>query len=342
MIRPTRHSSANGRTDASASRRASKTALKTRPAKRWLRLLCMAGLCGSAFWSSAGQTPRPLEYGLKIDNTSWMVYGSVFECKFEQPIPGYGAGIFVKKAGEDISFHLTSTKNIMDYSKAQVALLPPPWRPSERTENLGSADIRREGPLLALDSRRSNVFMHGLLEGKRPTISHHTYYDDNRYVRVYLSSVTFQDFYPIFMDCVAQLLPMNFDQVSRRKVFFKSGEDKIDAADVKVLDQIIYYVKHDPRVKAIYLDGHSDSVGRRYDNRQMSKRRVEDVQQYMLDEDVDPAMITTRFHGDRYPVASNGSANGRAQNRRVTIRLEMDEDMPIPDDLLFISTGPLR
>ena len=288
-----------------------------------------------ALASSAGQTPKPLEYGLEINNTRWLVYGSVFECRFEQPIPGYGAGIFVKRAGEDVSFRLTSIKNIMDYSKAQVALLPPPWRPSERTENLGTATIQREGPLLALDSRRSNVFMHGLLEGKRPTISHHTYYDSDRYVRVYLSSVTFQQFYPIFMECVGQLLPMNYDQVSRRKVFFKSGEDKIDRADIKILDDIIYYVKNDPRVKAVYLDGHSDNVGRRYDNRQMSKRRVEDVQNYFTNEGIDAAIITSRFHGDRYPVASNATAKGRAANRRVTIRLEMDEDMPIPEELMF-------
>ena len=46
-------------------------------------------------------------------------------------------------------------------------------------------------------------------------------------------------------------------------------------------------------------------------------------------------MITTRFHGSRYPVADNSTPEGRAENRRVTIRLEMREDMPIPDDLLF-------
>ena len=46
-------------------------------------------------------------------------------------------------------------------------------------------------------------------------------------------------------------------------------------------------------------------------------------------------MITTRFHGSRYPVANNATVKGRAANRRVTVRLEMDKDMPLPDDLVF-------
>ncbi|MBU2040199.1 MAG: OmpA family protein, partial [Gammaproteobacteria bacterium] len=118
-------------------------------------------------------------------------------------------------------------------------------------------------------------------------------------------------------------------------VLFASGEEQIDAPDMKILDRIIFYIKHDPRIFAVYLDGHSDNVGRRYDNRQTSKARVEDVERYFIKQGIDAEMVTTRFHGDRYPVASNKTAAGRAENRRVTIRIEQREDMPIPDNLLF-------
>ncbi|WP_369857185.1 OmpA family protein [Candidatus Thalassolituus haligoni] len=283
----------------------------------------------------AGQTAMPLEYGLDIYNTRWAVSGSVFDCQFSQTIPGYGSAVFLQRAGENVSFRLEATQNRMAYSDARVSLLPPPWRPAERTENLGTVRIRQETPLLALDTRRSNQFIHGLLEGKRPTISHQTWYDANRFVRVYVSGVTFQDYYPEFLDCISRLLPMNYDQVARSKVFFASGEDKIEKNDIKVLERVAYYIKHDPRVFALYLDGHSDSVGRRYDNRQVSKRRVEDVERYFVKQGIDPTMITTRFHGDRYPVASNKTVKGRNENRRVTIRLEMRDDMPIPDALKF-------
>lgn len=295
------------------------------------------------WWSHAAPfRSSVMEFGAGLEDSFWSVSGSVFECRFMQPVPGYGDVTFYHRAGEDIRFQLESDRNLMAYSEAQISLLPPAWRPAEYSEFLGMAEIRKKGPLLSLDSRRSNQFMHGLLEGKRPTITHHTRYDANRFVRIQVSSVEFERHYPEYMKCVRQLLPMNFDQVRRMKVFFASGEDKIDRPDQKTLDQVIFYVLNDPRVKAIYLDGHSDNVGRRYDNRQISKRRVEDVKRYLLKEGIKEELITDRFHGGRYPIANNATAKGRAENRRVTIRLEMDEEMAIPDHLLFKSAQVLK
>ena len=106
--------------------------------------------------------------------------------------------------------------------------------------------------------------------------------------------------------------------------------------DEELLDRIIYYMGQDPRVFALYIDGHSDNRGRRYDNRQLSKRRAESVERYLIKKGINPDMITLRFHGQRYPIASNNTSKGRATNRRVTIRLEMREDMEIPEELLFV------
>lgn len=276
-----------------------------------------------------------LEYGGTVENTQWSVSGSVFECRFEQSIPGYGNAVFYHEAGEDVQFRLETVRNLMDYSKAQISILPPPWQPGSRSEPLGVARLVKKTPNLSLDSTRTNQFLHALLEGKWPAISHNTYYDQQRFVQVHVSAVSFNDYYPQYLECVDQLLPLNFGQVARSKVLFGSGEQQIDENDMKVLDRIIFYIRNDPRVFAVYLDGHADNLGRRYDNRQMSKARVEDVERYFIKQGINPDMITSRFHGDRYPVASNKTAAGRAENRRVTIRLEQRGDMPIPDNLLF-------
>ncbi|WP_430461874.1 flagellar protein MotY [Thalassolituus sp. LLYu03] len=276
-----------------------------------------------------------LEYGSSVDNTRWGVSGSVFACRFEQEIPDYGTAVFYHEAGEDVVFRLETLRNLMDYSQAQVSILPPPWQPANKTENLGTSPILKQSPNLSLDTKRTNQFLHALLEGKWPAISHKTYYDKDRFVQIHLSATAFTDHYRDYIDCVKQLLPMNFGQVARSKVLFGVGEEAIDKKDMELLDRIIFYIKHDPRVFAVYLDGHSDNQGRRYDNRQTSKARVEDVERYFVKQGIDPEMITTRFHGDRYPVATNKTPAGRAANRRVTIRIEQRQDMPIPDDLLF-------
>ncbi len=276
-----------------------------------------------------------LEYGGKINDSQWRISGSIFACEFSQPVPEYGKAVFYHRAGEDLHFKLYGTRNLMDYSYADVSILPAAWRPSAASQALGRVKVRHKSPQISLDSKRSNQFIHALLEGMRPTLTHFTYYDKNKFIRVQLSTVKFKPFYQEYMRCVMQLLPVNFDQVAKQKVLFKSGEEKIDAKDKQILKRIAFYIKKDPRVSAVYLDGHADNLGRRYENRQISRKRVEDVERYLIKQGVDSSMITTRFHGERYPIASNNSIRGRAANRRVTIRLEQHEDMPIPDNLLF-------
>ena len=279
-----------------------------------------------------------LEYGSGIADTEWGLSGSIFECRFEQTIPEYGRAVFYHQAGEDILFRLETRKNLMKPGKAGVAITPAPWHPSKQSENLGFVDLidDRDKPNLELDPERSNQFLHGLLEGKQPVISRRTYYDDDKFIKIHLSAIQFKDFYHKYLKCVDQLLPVNFGQVARSKILFGGGKEGLSPKDEELLDTIIFYIQNDPRVFAMYIDGHSDNRGRRYDNRQLSKRRAETVERYLIKKGIDPEMVTLRFHGQRYPIASNKTASGRAKNRRVTLRLEQREDMEIPPELQFV------
>lgn len=278
-----------------------------------------------------------LDYGSSIENTDWAVSGSVFECRFEQQMPGYGTAVFYHQAGEDVQFRLETLRNLMDHSQASISIMPPPWQPSNKSQNLGTATIVKRDPNLTLDSKRTNQFLHALLEGQWPAISHYTYYDQSKFIDLHVSAVSFKDHYPKYMECANQLLRVNFKQVENSKVLFGPGEHTLDPLDKRILDDIIYYIKNDPRVFAVYLDGHTDNTGRRFQNREISRARVERVEQYLLDHDINQDMITTRFHGDRYPIASNATTAGQAQNRRVTIQLKWDEDQPVPEELVFRS-----
>ncbi|MDF1762758.1 MAG: OmpA family protein [Oleibacter sp.] len=275
-----------------------------------------------------------LSYASAPETTRWGLSGNVFECRFEQPIKGYGRAVFSQKAGEDVSFHLETDRNLMAYSQANVGISPAPWQPGQQSEQLGNVKIQSDSPSIVLDNDRSNRFLHALLQGRWPTIYHSAFYDANKQVQVQVSAVSFQNAYRDYLSCINQLVSVNFDQVGRTKVFFNTGDEELDKADLTELNRVIYYIKQDPRINAIYLDGHTDNVGRRYDNRQMSKRRVELVEGYFLSQGINPEIITTRFHGGRYPVANNNTAAGRAANRRVTIRLEQD-NTPLPSNLVF-------
>jgi chemotaxis protein MotB len=56
-------------------------------------------------------------------------------------------------------------------------------------------------------------------------------------------------------------------------------------------------------------------------NEVLSQKRAEAVMQYPISQGMNPNLVSARGFGDANPVASNGTAQGRAQNRRVDIAL---------------------
>ncbi|MEQ9546105.1 MAG: OmpA family protein [Marinobacter sp.] len=71
--------------------------------------------------------------------------------------------------------------------------------------------------------------------------------------------------------------------------------------------------------RRVRVEGYTDSTGEASYNQQLSERRAESVRDALMDMGVSGNRIETRGYGEEYPVASNNSAGGRQQNRRVEI-----------------------
>ncbi|UVE16938.1 OmpA family protein [Pseudomonas sp. LS44] len=72
---------------------------------------------------------------------------------------------------------------------------------------------------------------------------------------------------------------------------------------------------------SIEVVGHTDSTGSHAHNMDLSQRRAQSVAGYLTAQGVDASRVSTRGMGPDQPVASNGTADGRAQNRRVEVTL---------------------
>ena len=75
--------------------------------------------------------------------------------------------------------------------------------------------------------------------------------------------------------------------------------------------------------ESTYIDvyGHTDSTGSDAYNQTLSERRAQSVSSYLASRGVQSARLATRGFGESQPVASNTTEEGRAQNRRVEIRI---------------------
>jgi len=87
-----------------------------------------------------------------------------------------------------------------------------------------------------------------------------------------------------------------------------------------VLDGVAGGLKQHPLIK-VQLQGYTDSKGSVAYNMRLSRRRAEAVRQYLIEDGVDPSQLTARGYGPEHPVASNRTADGRSQNRRVVLEV---------------------
>lgn len=72
---------------------------------------------------------------------------------------------------------------------------------------------------------------------------------------------------------------------------------------------------------SLVIDGYTDSTGGESSNQILSERRAEAVRNYLVQQGVAPGRAIARGNGERYPLCSNQSQQGRACNRRVEIQI---------------------
>ncbi|WP_370979098.1 OmpA family protein [Agaribacterium sp. ZY112] len=285
------------------------------------KLMLFLIVVASALLAASSQA---LSYSNGINDSSWHLHGSVQSCRLEHNIPFYGQAVFRTRAGENSAFYLRSSSARMKTGEAQLYAVSPVWKPSYVEQPLATVAVNKGRRPLWLDTSLAERLLRNLYQGNEIEVRGSTWFDlQAQPARLALSTIGFQEQYRDYLRCVTALLPRNFDQLQRTSLLFPGGElDELPRALTMKLDQILTLVKHDSKVRYFYIDGHADSEGDRDDNLELSKKRAELVAQYLQRRGVPEDWITLRWHGERYPVASNGSAAGRAKNRRVTVRLE--------------------
>jgi len=101
-------------------------------------------------------------------------------------------------------------------------------------------------------------------------------------------------------------------------VLFKTNRSTLLPRAAKNIDQLSQFMNKYPDRK-IVVEGHTDSRGSAEYNMLLSKRRADSVKNALVEKGIDESRIMTRGYGETHPAASNKTAAGRQQNRRVEV-----------------------
>jgi outer membrane protein OmpA-like peptidoglycan-associated protein len=103
-------------------------------------------------------------------------------------------------------------------------------------------------------------------------------------------------------------------------ILFTSGKATLRAESYPELNRLARLLKENPSVK-IEVSGHTDNTGSASLNKKLSKARALSVKRYLESQDISPDRIEYEGYGFDQPIAPNTTAQGRAQNRRVEIKV---------------------
>jgi len=122
------------------------------------------------------------------------------------------------------------------------------------------------------------------------------------------------------------------DKANRRLVYevvlsedqgnFKFGKTALPDTAKQRLDEMVAQLKQDPKAIYLEIEGHTDNVGAKNVNEKVGLERAEAVKRYLYEQYQIPLhKMNVISYGEAKPIAPNKTKAGRAQNRRVVIKV---------------------
>lgn len=105
-----------------------------------------------------------------------------------------------------------------------------------------------------------------------------------------------------------------------KNVFFDVNNAQLNAASFVELDALVNYLENTNNA-SIFIEGHTDNTGSEIANINLSEKRAFAIAQYLIKKGIATQRISAKGFGASKPIADNGTAAGRAQNRRTSFTI---------------------
>jgi outer membrane protein OmpA-like peptidoglycan-associated protein len=110
----------------------------------------------------------------------------------------------------------------------------------------------------------------------------------------------------------------------KSEILFETGSAVLKPEAVAQIEKVgdVLAKYSDDRIR---VEGHTDSVGTRQANEELSLRRANAVKSVLIGRGVKETQITALGMGEEHPIADNKTADGKKQNRRVEVHIDVPQ-----------------
>lgn len=103
-------------------------------------------------------------------------------------------------------------------------------------------------------------------------------------------------------------------------VTFATNSATLDPNSTGILDRVANAVQYNPSGAKLEVAGYTDNTGSRAHNMKLSQQRAEAVMNYLISKGVPASSMTAKGYGPQFPIDTNATPEGRANNRRVVLK----------------------
>lgn len=248
-------------------------------------------------------------------------------------------GIFVDRKGKYAYFSKTEKKEDKLESDIYRFLLPPRFKPDPVTYiDLKVIDAKTKTPIKATlilkekengNKRILTIPTTGLTEIIQPNTNYEITIEKEKYFfysenidPTYKNTLDNPFVYTIELQAIPEPAKTEeSEEIVLRHIYFETGKARLLSSSYEELDRLISLINEQAELKIIIF-GHTDDVGSEEDNLLLSQNRAKAVKTYLTSKNILDSRIQTKALGESQPIADNNSEEGRAQNRRISFRLQ--------------------
>ena len=118
-----------------------------------------------------------------------------------------------------------------------------------------------------------------------------------------------------------QLQPIEVGaEMQLHNIYYQTDSFRILPQSEPGLQSLVDFLKNNNNLK-VEIQGHTDSSGSSEKNMTLSERRAESVVNYLTEKGISASRLNYAGYGDTVPIESNETVEGRALNRRTTIKI---------------------